>query len=383
MRRAKTREFGMRSAKAESIWRDGLDLGVGAWSGEAAADVCVVGLGGSGLSALDEFRRAGLRCIGLDRRGIAAGAAGANGGFLLAGQAAFYHDAIARFGRERALGIYELTRRELARRYVETPESCRRTGSLRIAADAEEERDCVHQIEAMQRDGLPAEPYLGSEGRGVLFADDGLFDPARYWRSLAATLADAGVSLRQGDVIDIAPGLVTTTTGRVRADLVLVAVDGGLEDLLPQFAGDVRSARLQMLATAPDPTLSLARPVYFRDGNDYWLQRGDGCIALGGGRDLGGEDEWQAVSGTSPRVQTHLEHLLRDRLGSRAAITHRWSARVAFTQRGLPVFGEIARGVFATGAYDGTGNILGALCGRALAQRALGRGSELAEWLAR
>ncbi|HSX61649.1 MAG TPA: FAD-binding oxidoreductase [Tahibacter sp.] len=373
----------MRETRAESIWRDGLDLGLGALPDAVRADVCVVGLGGSGLSALAECRQAGLRCVGVDRHGVAAGAAGANGGFLLAGQAAFYHDAVQRYGRERALGIYALTRSELARRYAQSPDVCRQTGSLRVAADAQEERDCVAQIEAMQRDGLPAVPYLGAEGRGVLFADDGVFDPARYWRELAATLVAQDVALFRGEVGDIAPGVVTMTSGRtVRADLVFVAVDGGLEALLPQFAGEVHSARLQMLATAPDATVTLQRPVYFRDGNDYWLQRADGRIALGGGRDLGGDEEWRAADGVSPRVQAHLDALLRDRLGSRAAVTHRWSARVAFTQRGLPVFGEIARGVFATGAYDGTGNILGALCGRALARLALGERSALSEWLA-
>lgn len=371
----------MQAAKTESIWSDGVDLGVEPGTGDLVADACVVGLGGSGLAALETLHRAGLRCVGLDRHGIAAGAAGANGGFLLAGQAAFYHQAVARFGRERAYGIYVLTRQELERRYADAADLCRRTGSLRIAADAAEERDCVHQIEALQRDGLPAEPYLGPEGRGVLFADDGRFDPARYWLRLATSLARDGVSLRRGDVVDIAPGAVTTRQGRVLADIILVAVDGGLEDLLPPLAGEVRSARLQMLATAPDTSLTLARPVYFRHGNDYWLQRDDGGIALGGGRDIGGDEEWRASAGTSLCVQSHLEHLLRSHLGCTAAITHRWSARVAFTRRGLPVFGEIARGVFVTGAYDGTGNIFGALCGRALARLALGQRGELAEWL--
>lgn len=372
----------MQQASAESLWRDGLDLGVAPLSGDIVTDVCVVGLGGSGLSALDEFRRAGLRCVGLDRGGIAAGAAGANGGFLLAGQAAFYHVASARFGVERARGIYELTQRELARRYRDAPSLCRRTGSLRIAADSREEADCARQIEAMQRDGLPAQPYLGAEGHGVLFPEDGMFDPAAYWRELAMTLTANGVALYGGtNVIGVAAGVVTTTTARVRADRVVVAVDGGLENLLPQLAGEVRSARLQMLATVPDAQVQVVRPVYFRDGHDYWLQRDDGCIALGGGRDVGGDDEWQ-LRGISLRVQAHLETLLRDRLRSRAAITHRWSAAVAFTQRGLPVFGEIAPGVFVTGAYDGTGNLLGALCGRALARLALGERGELAEWLA-
>ena len=44
---------------------------------------------------------------------------------------------------------------------------------------------------------------------------------------------------------------VVTSRGMVRARRVIVAVDGHLEQLLPELAGRVRTARLQMLATAP------------------------------------------------------------------------------------------------------------------------------------
>ncbi len=366
----------------DSVWRDGRALSLPPLRGERRAEVCVVGLGGSGLSAIEELHAAGVDVIGLDAGRVAAGAAGANGGFLLAGLAQFHHDAVARFGRERALGIYALTRRELGTRFAAPESSCRRTGSLRIAAGAGEEADCVRQIEAMQRDGLAAEPYLGAEGRGVLIPDDGVFDPALHWGALAARLRAAGVAL-YGDtpVQRIEAGRVDAAQGCVRAECVLVAVDGGLETLLPQLAGVVRSARLQMLATARAPELTLTRPVYYRDGHDYWQQIGDGRVVLGGGRDIGGEAEWQHASGISSHVQAHLEQLLRDTLGTRAAITHRWSAQVAFTTRGLPQFGALSPQLFVTGAYNGTGNIFGALCGRALAQSVLGRRSELAEWL--
>lgn len=379
----------METGVEESVWRDGQPLALPALEQDLTAEVCVIGLGGSGLGALQELQRQGLPCMGLDRRGIAAGAAGANGGFLLAGLACFYHEAVARFGRERAAGIYALSRAELARRYDQAPQLCRQTGSLRIAADAAEEADCARQIAALQGDGFPAEAYDGPEGCGLLIPDDGLFDPAAYWLSQARDLQKQEVKLYgNSDVVDIAPHDGRTITvslrngRRVRAGSVLVAVDGGLEQLLPQLAAQVRSARLQMLATAPAPPLGLTRPVYYRDGHDYWLQRSDGRVVLGGGRDIGGEAEWQSADGgTTPGVQAHLQQLLRGRLGCSAPVTHRWSARVAFTPRGLPVFGEISPRLFVTGAYNGTGNIFGALCGRALAQQLAGQRSALAEWL--
>ncbi|TDR40871.1 glycine/D-amino acid oxidase-like deaminating enzyme [Tahibacter aquaticus] len=365
-------------AKDESIWRDGRRLALPALVGEERAEVCVIGLGGSGLSAIEALRAANVDVVGLDAGGVAAGAAGANGGFLLAGLAQFHHQAVVRFGHERALAIYRLTRSELECVFATADGNCRRTGSLRIAADADELADCAVQIEQMQRDGLAAEAYDGVEGRGVLIADDGVFDPARRWGELAARLAGGGARMYGRALVHSAQdGVVQTAAGRVRAEAVLVAVDGGLETLLPDLRAEVRSARLQMLATVPAAGTRLARPVYYRDGHDYWQQRDDGCLVVGGGRDIGGEDEWLARDGVSSRVQQHLQALLRQRLGSTAPVTHRWSARVAFTRRGLPVFGRIGPQLYATGAYNGTGNIFGALCGRALAELILGRDNPL------
>src|SRR5690348_11876244 len=61
------------------------------------AAFCVIGLGGSGLACIGELLTAGVpasRIVGIDAGAVASGAAGRNGGFLLAGTAAFYHDAV-------------------------------------------------------------------------------------------------------------------------------------------------------------------------------------------------------------------------------------------------------------------------------------------------
>jgi glycine/D-amino acid oxidase-like deaminating enzyme len=176
---------------------------------------------------------------------------------------------------------------------------------------------------------------------------------------------------------------VSCEQGRVLAQQVLIAVDGGLERVLPELALRVRSARLQMLATAPTLEVEWRRPVYFRDGYDYWQQDSAGRVVLGGGRDKGGDAEWGAGPQPSHAVQQHLQSLLRERLRITAPISHRWAAQVAYTDDGLPVFGEVRPRVFASGAYNGTGNIFGHLCGRALAEQALGSDAEWARWLQR
>jgi len=84
----------------------------------------------------------------------------------------------------------------------------------------------------------------------------------------------------------------------------------------------------------------------------------------------------------TPTVQAALDRVLRERVGVREApVTHRWAAIVGYTEDGLPVFGEARPGVWAAGAYSGTGNVVGALCGRAAARRAVGMDSEVAELL--
>jgi gamma-glutamylputrescine oxidase len=361
------------------VWAVGVPpLGLTPLSGTVDADVCVVGLGGSGLSCIGELRRLGASVVGIDAASVGGGAAGRNGGFLLAGIAAFHHDAADAHGHERAARAWRLTLAELERIAAETPDAVRRTGTLRIAVDDEELADCEAQLVAMTADGLPVERYEGWEGRGLLFPRDGSFQPLLRCSQLARRALADGIRLFEGTpAVAIEPGSVTTPNGRVRAASIVIAVDGGLERVVPALAGRVRTVRLQMVGTAPATDVHYARPVYSRYGLDYWQQLSDGRIALGGFRDVGGDTEWTHDATPSAEVQAAIEQCLRERVRTRAPITHRWAALVSYTTDGLPVVEEVQRGVWATGAYNGTGNVVGALCGRAVAQLVVSGRTEL------
>jgi len=361
------------------VWDDGGWAGLPRLRGEVTADVCVVGLGGSGLSAVGELRKLGALVVGVDAGAVAGGAAGRNGGFLLAGSSKFYHDAVAAYGRERALAIYHLTMAELDRIAAETPQAVHRVGSLRIAADAGEVEDCRAQLAAMQADGLGVAWYEGPEGDGLLVATDAAFNPLHRCRILAARHAEAGARLfEHSPAVEIARDGVRTPEGRVRCGAVIVAVDGRLERLLPALEGRVRTARLQMVATAPLPEIRFPRPVYMRYGYEWWQQLADGRIALGGFRDHGGDAQWTHEAEPCDHVQGLIDGFLRGTLGIHAPITHRWAASVGYTADGLPVLAEVEPGVWACGGYSGTGNVIGAICGRAAAQLAVEGSSELA-----
>ena len=358
----------------DPLWEDGGWTGLPALTGTVRADVCVVGLGGSGLSAVDELLERGASVAGVDAGPVGGGAAGRNGGFLLAGMADAYHRVVQQLGRPGAAALHALTLGELERVAATTPEAVRRVGSLRIEDDGAGLADCAEQAAALRADGFAVQEYDGPEGRGLLFPDDGAMQPLMRCRSLARQAVARGAQLHEGSpVTALAPGRVTTPHGEISCSAVVVAVDGRLELLLPELAGTVRTVRLQMLGTAPADQVRVPRPVYLRGGYEYWQQLPDGRLALGGFRDVGGAREETTSAEPSEPVQAALEQLLRTRLRVTAPVTHRWAASVGYTRSGLPFLGEVRDGVWAAGGYCGTGNVIGALCGRAAAARALGQ----------
>ena len=354
------------SAPNAPVWEQG-----SAWTApppldrDASADVCVIGLGGSGLVAVRELRAHGVRVIGIDAADVGAGAAGRNGGLLLAGLSDFHHDAVRRLGHETAVSFYQRTLDELDAVFTEFPDCTRRTGSLRLAASEAERDDCRAQLAQLHADNFPGEWYSGPEGEGLLLPTDGVMQPLLRVRAMAHAAMDAGARLCGGTrALDVHGQCVVTDRGTIRCDRVIVAVDGRLEALLPELAPRVRTARLQMLATAPAHDITVPRPVYWRDGYEYWQQLADRGIALGGFRDTDVESEWTHDAAPSPRIQARLEHFLRAHIGTQAPITHRWAASVSYTDSGAPICEEVRDGVFVIGGYSGTGNIVGALCAR-------------------
>ncbi|MEQ1692962.1 MAG: FAD-binding oxidoreductase [Gemmatimonas sp.] len=364
------------------IWDDDLWSPLPQLRGDLDAETCVVGLGGSGLTVVEELLARGQSVVAIDAEDVGAGAAGRNGGFLLAGAYDFYHDAVRLHGRDRAQAIYRATLEEIQRIADAAPDTVRFTGSRRLAASPWEVEDCRAQMAAMHADGLACAWYEGSEGIGLSIPVDASFNPLARCRVLARHARRAGARLfARTPLIRLDGTRVVTSHGSVRAQRVIIAVDGHLERILPELSGRVRTARLQMLATAPTTERVVNGPRYYREGYEYWQQTPDGCIAVGGFRDKAGDSEWSHDATPTPPVQAMLEDFLRTTLGVSAPITHRWAACAAYSDNGLPVLQQVRDGVYAIGAYSGTGNVIGALCGRAVVALAVDDDSTLAEVL--
>jgi gamma-glutamylputrescine oxidase len=333
------------------------------------ADLVVVGLGGSGLTALLCAAQRGLNVIGIDADRIAAGAAGRNGGLLLAGIADFHHNVRKDLGVERATALYQHTLDEMDRIEATTPEAVSRIGALRIGElhrgeDPTELSDTYAHRDALLADGFPVEDYEGEQGIGILIPTDGTFHPAKRAVLLANLATKAGAQIfTHSPAIKIESGLVTTEKGSVKAKHIIVAVDGNLGKALPEIADRVQPTRLQMISTAPETKLKMKYAVYVRQGWDYWQQLPDGRIAIGGGRDLALEQEATDVVEPTQIMRDYLERKLQD-IGVTAPVEHHWAAIVSYTDSGLPMVKEVQTGVWAVGAYCGTGNVVGALLAR-------------------
>jgi glycine/D-amino acid oxidase-like deaminating enzyme len=340
------------------------------------ADLVVVGLGGSGLTALLHAAQRGLTVIGIDADRIAAGAAGRNGGLLLAGIADFHHNVRGELGIARATALYQHTLDEMDRIEATTPDAVSRIGALRIGElisgeDPDELADTYAHRDALIADGFPVENYDGEQGIGILIPTDGTFHPAKRAVQLAKLAQAAGAQIfTHSPAVKIESGLVTTDQGSIRAKFIVVAVDGNLGKALPEIADQVQPTRLQMISTAPEVNLKLKYAVYTRQGWDYWQQLPDGRIAIGGGRDLALEQEATDVIEPTQVMRDYLEQQLKA-IRVTAPVEHHWAAIVSYTKSGLPMVKQVQPDVWAVGAYCGTGNVVGALLARSVVDQCI------------
>ncbi|MGV8873561.1 MAG: NAD(P)/FAD-dependent oxidoreductase [Rhodococcus sp. (in: high G+C Gram-positive bacteria)] len=357
------------SGMSRPAWDD--DPVVSGWAGlptldrDCSADVCVVGLGGSGSAAIADLVDRGLDVVGLDAGRVAAGAAGRNGGFLLGGPATFLHTALASWGPS-ALDLYRATLAQIdSLEALLGSDVVRRTGSIRLAGvpgtppDAADEQDCRALAKCLRENDIAVEHYSGELGHGIFLPDDAVMNPARRAVGMASLLAGRARLFEHTPAVAIEHGAVTTPNGVIRCDLILVAVDGRLEYILPQLEGRVRTARLQMLATTPVSAGRLPCPVYGRWGYDYAQQDSSGRLYVGGGRDLFAEDEWTESGEPTGQVQRYLDSIAESFAGESFSVNARWAASVGFTADGRPLCTYVDDGVIAFGGYNGTGNLVG------------------------
>jgi glycine/D-amino acid oxidase-like deaminating enzyme len=340
---------------------------------EGPVDLAVVGAGITGCSAALHLARAGARVRVVDEREVAGGASGRNGGFALRGCAAPYDVNVATVGRDSARAIWEWTQdaeREMA---ALGGDAFRPTGSLRVAVDAEERDEIRAEYEALVADGLPVEwreitdgPFAARSHGAIFHPTDGVLQPARFVRRLAAHAVEAGA--------EIVTGRCVASLDELDAAHVLVCTDGYPSGLLGDLEGLIVPTRGQVIATEPIGERWYEIPHYGRHGFDYWHQTPEGRIVAGGFRDTHLESELTDVEETTPGIQEALTSFVAELAGRPLRVEHRWAGIFGLVLDFLPVVGRVpgSERAWVSGGYSGHGMVLGYACGALAARAVLG-----------
>jgi len=232
----------------------------------------------------------------------------------------------------------------------------------------------------------PGETVQASQSQGAVFTPDcARIHPAELVRGLARSADQAGIRIaEQTHVVDYRRGVVSTTSGDVRGDIIIDAMEGYRSQLKQTKRVSLPLYSL-MIATEPLPdsvfdAIGLPHGMTFADYRSlviYGQRTADNRIAFGG---RGAPYHWGSTISPSydrvPRVFVALEKTLKElfpQIGT-ASITHTWGGVL-----GVPrdwhasVTLDTATGIGRAGGYVGDGVGLSHLAGLTLADLIVGK----------
>lgn len=362
-------------------------------SGEARADIAVVGAGYTGLSAALRLAEAGARVVVLEAAGIGSGGAGRNVGLVNAGLWVMPDDIVATLGAEKGEGLLALLGGAPAEVFALVARhaiACEATpnGTLHCAVGRAGQAEIEARAAQWQARGAPVRlldadaarvAIGGGTYRGALLDERaGTIQPLAYARGLARAAMAAGAVLHTASPVraaeETAGGwLLRTDGGTLAADRIIVASDAY------SFGPWERLAREQVplpyfnFATPPVPERLRTRILPGREG--IWDTRqvltslrydAAGRLVFGSIGALG------ALAGVHEAFSRRALARLFPELPP-APFEAAWYGTIGMTDDALPRFRRLARNVVSISGYNGRGIGPGTVFGRLLADVVLGR----------
>lgn len=368
-----------------SLWQD-----TASWPGkvehqQVTADICIVGAGVVGSMLAKLFGEAGKSVVVLEAHQVASGASGRNAGHCVGGLRTNYHQAIERWGHDRARDFrrYLIESRDLVWDYCQRYDvPFERNGSRYLSADEAEAAQIRASALALQADGEDVEYSDGDPWdrgfAGTLFqaGDIGL----QPYLLVTHLMADSGALViensevraieQRGDKVILRSKRATVECGQA-----ILATNAYSRILHPYFRDKVFPTRAQAYATEPSSERLFDGPTGTEDGFEYFRQLPDGRFLIGGYRDRFIEEEVGFADETTPHLQAGLESWVAARFPevARLKITHRWAGIMGFTSDSLPLVGtlpDMPKVAFAVG-FNGGGMSMGPATARLTADYVL------------
>jgi glycine/D-amino acid oxidase-like deaminating enzyme len=377
--------------------------------GDRDVDVAVVGAGYTGLWTAYYLMRSdpSLRVVVLEREVAGFGASGRNGGWCSALFPASVGWLARRYGRDAAVAQHramQATVDEVGAVTVREAIDCSwaKGGTVTLARTPAQLQRAADEVRAARGWGFAADDLVllgAAEAHARLGATSVLgatytphcaaIHPTRLVRGLARAVERLGVRVHESTAVTrIEPGVAVTTSGRVRAEIVVRATEGYTAGLpgLRRLLAPVWSL---MIATEPLPgevwqRIGLRERETFADHRHlviYGQRTADGRLAFGGrgapyhfgSRVRPEHDRDPATFDALRRVLVELLPAVRE-----AALTHTWGGPLGVARDWCASVGLDRRtGLAWAGGYVGDGVATTNLAGRTLADLVLGRDTDL------
>ena len=353
--------------------------------GNLSVDVAIVGAGLSGLGAAYALHDNSAQVVVLEAETVGSGASGRNGGFVLAGPAMEYADAVDRLGADTARDLWDFTvenNRTIARLIEEYEFDCGylRRGSMSLAASEDEVTVLQRTHQALSTAGIATclvaaeqlpRPFDRSYFAGLYYPGNGEMNSGAFVRGVADALSTRVAFHERTPLVSLKHNgewELSTRTGVVRARSVILAANAWTSTLLPDVP--IYPIRGQVVATASLPSVVVPFPMYANHGYQYWRQTVGGRLVAGGWRDLDIAREVGHEETLHEGIQAALAAFVNRTAGAEAAVDYRWSGCMGFTPDHFPLVGAVPGmpDLYVAAGYSGHGVSMAFRCGESVAR---------------
>ncbi|MEO1274932.1 MAG: FAD-binding oxidoreductase, partial [Pseudomonadota bacterium] len=192
---------------------------------------------------------------------------------------------------------------------------------------------------------------------GLAWRDGGHLHPLRYALGLAEAAATAGARIREhSPVTALRPGRVVTREGTVRAEHVILAMNGYVDGLEPEVARTVAPINSLVCATEPlgrERAEALMRTTACvfdtRFVLDYYRMTSDTRLVWGGAESYGTRFPRDIEVRMKKRILAVFPQL------ADVAITHAWGGTLGITRPRAPAFQRLGKSMLSVAGWSGSG----------------------------